>query len=136
MINETPAMIKIGSILDYLLHMRGVNRCWTLKAPCKGVDEGDRLAALLVRSRFALALHEMHATEPLTLEEFAFHCEWQEVIRLSQFIWEGEVRKMAVKKIHEFKHGRETFKGPHGDQSEWAGIVRNWYADYLKTGVL
>lgn len=63
MINETPAMIKIGSILDYLLRVRGVNRCWTLKAPCKDVDEGDRLAALLVRSRFALALHEMHSSE-------------------------------------------------------------------------
>ena len=57
-IDETPAMVKIGSVLDYLLRVRGVNKCWTLKAPCKGVDEGDRLAALLVRSRFALALHE------------------------------------------------------------------------------
>lgn len=78
----------------------------------------------------------LSGAEPLTLEEFAFRCEWQEVIRLSQFIWEGEVRKMAIKKIREFKRGRETFKGPYGDQSEWAGMVKRWYTDYLKTGVL
>lgn len=75
-------------------------------------------------------------TPLMTLEEFTFHREWQEVIRLSQFIWEGEVRKMAIKKIREFKRGREVFQGPHGDRSEWAGMIRHWYANYLKTGEL
>lgn len=72
----------------------------------------------------------------LTLEEFAFHCEWQEVIRLSQFVWEGEIRKMAIKKIREFKRGREIFQGPFGSKSAWAGMVRRWYAHYLQTGEL
>jgi hypothetical protein len=69
----------------------------------------------------------------LTLEEFAFHCEWLEVVRLSQFVWEGEVRKMAIRKIREFKRGRAVWQGPYGEASEWAGMVRGWYRDYLKT---
>jgi hypothetical protein len=72
----------------------------------------------------------------LTLEEFAYHCEWSEVIRLSQFVWEGEVRKMAIKKIREFKRGREVFQGPYGETSQWARMVQRWYVDYLRTGEL
>lgn len=72
----------------------------------------------------------------LTLEEFAYRAEWQDLIRLSQFVCEGEIRRIAVKNIREFKRGREVFQGPHGDHSEWAGMVRGWYADYLKTGDL
>lgn len=56
--NTTPAMEKIGNVLDYLLRVRGVNQCWTMKAPCRGVDEGDRQAALIVRRCFTKALHD------------------------------------------------------------------------------
>ncbi len=68
----------------------------------------------------------------LSFEEFAYQVEWEEVIRISQFVWEGEVVKMATKKIREFKRGRELFLGPHGDHSQWAGMVRNWYQQYLE----
>lgn len=68
----------------------------------------------------------------MTLEEFAYQCEWDEVIRLSQFVWEGDIRTRAIKKIREFKRGREAFQGPYGNRSEWAGMVRNWYKQYLE----
>ena len=73
---------------------------------------------------------------PLPLEEFAFHREWSDTIRLSQHISDWDFRQAVLKKIREFRRGREVFQGPYGDRSEWAGMVRNWYAHYLKTGEL
>ena len=72
----------------------------------------------------------------LSLEEFAYRCEWEDVIRLSRFISDWDFRKMVLKKIREHQRGREVFQGPYGAKSEWAGMVRRWYADYLKTGEL
>ena len=66
----------------------------------------------------------------LTFEEFVYQTEWLEVVRLSQYIGEWDLRKMIVKKIREHKRGRLLFTGPYGDHSEWAGMVRGWYRQY------
>jgi hypothetical protein len=74
-------------------------------------------------------------TQPLTLEEFAWRCLWLECGRLSQYVHFS----YTLANIRELKRRAkrdELWLAPHFDKSEWAGMVRNWYADYLKTGVL
>lgn len=68
----------------------------------------------------------------LTLEEFAFRCEWEDAMRLSQYLPESAAIREYIKIIREHKKGRPVFKGPYGDKSEWAGTVRNWYKHYLE----
>lgn len=66
----------------------------------------------------------------LTLEEFAWQCEWLECGRLSQFVSEFDTIRTVRKLKRRAKRG-ELWSGPYGDKSEWAGMVRNWYRYYL-----
>lgn len=72
----------------------------------------------------------------LTFEEFAWRCLWVEIGRL----WEYGSRDYNLRKIRKLKRGIKRgdtpFPGKFGDRSEWAGMVRNWYTQYLKTGEL
>ena len=67
----------------------------------------------------------------LTFEEFAWKTVYLEGVRLSNFICESEVRKYFIKAIRRAKK-EQLWTGPYGDKSEWAGMVRNWYRQYLE----
>jgi len=78
----------------------------------------------------------------LTLEEFAWRCEWLECGRLDQYT----TAFYTLKKVRELTRRakkNELWRGPFFEKSEWAtgtgpvdGMIRNQYAHYLKTGVL
>lgn len=68
--------------------------------------------------------------QPLSFEEFAWQCLWLECGRLDQYV----ASSYTLKKVRELKRRAirgELWAGPHGDKSEWAGMVRNWYKYYL-----
>ena len=71
----------------------------------------------------------------LTLDEFAWRCMWLECGRLDQYVHFTYTRK-KVRELKRMAKQNAVWPGPHGDHSEWAGMVRNWYAEYLRTGEL
>lgn len=71
----------------------------------------------------------------LTFEEFAWRCLWLECGRLSEHIHFMYTRKTVRKLIRRAKRN-ELWQRPYFEESAWAGMVRRWYADYLKTGTL
>lgn len=71
----------------------------------------------------------------LTFEEFAWRCLWLECGRLSEFSPEAYV----IQKVHQLKRRakqNELWQGPWFEHSEWAGMIHNWYVNYLETGEL
>ena len=71
----------------------------------------------------------------LTLEEFAWRCLWIGCGQMAQHCHFS----YTLKKVRELKRRakqNELWQGPFFEKSEWAGMVRGWYADYLKTGDL
>ena len=72
----------------------------------------------------------------LTLEEFAWRSRWIECGRL----WNYGNRDYNLREIQAIKRsakrGDTPFPGKFGSKSEWAGMVRRWYAHYLQTGEL
>ena len=71
----------------------------------------------------------------LTFEEFAWRCLWTECGRLSQYVHFS----YTLNKVQDLKRRakrNELWQGPFFEKSEWAGMVRSWYADYLQTGDL
>jgi hypothetical protein len=71
----------------------------------------------------------------LTLEEFAWRLLWLECGRMDQYVGSFYTRDTVRKLTRRAKRG-ELWRKPYFDQSEWAGMVRRWYMDYLKTGDL
>lgn len=66
----------------------------------------------------------------LTFEEFAWRCLWLECGRLSEFV----AFPYTLKTVRELKRRakrNELWQGPYFERSEWAGMVRNWYNQYL-----
>ena len=53
-----------------------------------------------------------------------------------EFIWEDEIRKMAVKKIREIKRGRKRSKALTAINPNGPGWLKRCYAEQLKTGAL
>ena len=71
----------------------------------------------------------------LTLEEFAWRCLWLECGKIAQYCPDSYM----LAKVRELKRRAkqsELWQPPYFEKSEWAGMIRNWYADYLKTGAL
>jgi len=72
----------------------------------------------------------------LALDEYAWRCLWIEYGRhwdhTSQYYNLREIRKLK----RAAKRRDSPFPGKFGDRSEWAGMVRRWYAHYLQTGAL
>jgi hypothetical protein len=88
-----------------------------------------------------LAAEQLQAYEALkqnkmSLTDFAWRCLWTECGHL----WEYGNRDYNLRKIRKLKHaakrGDSPFPGKFGDRSEWASMVRRWYAHYLQTGEL
>lgn len=71
----------------------------------------------------------------LTFEEFAWRSLWLECGRLSQYVHFSYTHKETRSLIRRAKKN-ELWRGPFFEKSEWAGMIRNWYAEYLKTGDL
>jgi hypothetical protein len=71
----------------------------------------------------------------LTLEEFAWRCLWLECARLDQYAGVYGTRQ-TVRRLIQRSKKNELWQPPYFEKSEWAGLIRNWYADYLKTGAL
>ena len=71
----------------------------------------------------------------LTLEDFAWRCLWLECGRLNQYAGAYGTRR-SVRQLTRRAKRNELWQGPYFEKSEWAGMVRGWYADYLKTGAL
>lgn len=70
----------------------------------------------------------------LTFEEFAWATLWLEFGRISalssQFNPADYYKRKAVRELIRRAKREELWKGPYGDKSEWAGMVRGWYAAY------
>lgn len=71
----------------------------------------------------------------LTFEEFAWAVLWLEWARLREHIAPSYATAGLHKLMGRARRG-ELWQGPYFDRSEWAGMVRRWYADYLRTGEL
>ena len=72
---------------------------------------------------------------PLTFEEFSWRCLWLEYGRLSQYVHFNYTHK-KVRELTRRAKKNELWQGPFFEKSEWAGMVREWYAEYLRTGDL
>jgi hypothetical protein len=73
--------------------------------------------------------------KPLTLEEFTWRCLWIECGRLHDSVGFLYARNKVRKLVRRAKNN-QVWEGPFFEKSEWAAMVRGWYAHYLKTGVL
>lgn len=71
----------------------------------------------------------------LTLEEFAWACLWMEWARTRNSIAPYYATVELHKLIARARRG-EVWRKPYFGRSEWAGMVRRWYEDYLRTGEL
>ena len=71
----------------------------------------------------------------LTFEEFAWRCLWFECGRMSQHVHFSYTLKNVRELKRRAKHG-ELWRGPFFEKSAWAGMVRDWYQNYLETGDL
>ncbi len=74
-------------------------------------------------------------TPKLTFEEFAWRCLWIECGRLDQYVHFSYTRKKVRELTRRAKRG-ELWQAPHFEKSEWAAMVRHWYAHYTQTGEL
>lgn len=70
----------------------------------------------------------------LTFEEFAWATLWLEFGRLSLACgWYNPAdyyKRKAVRELIRRTEQEVLWTGPYGDKSEWAGMVRGWYAAY------
>ena len=73
--------------------------------------------------------------QQLTLEEFAWRCLWLECGRLDLYVPSSYTRQ-GIRRLIQRADRNELWQPPYFEKSEWAGMIRSWYADYLKTGVL
>lgn len=73
--------------------------------------------------------------QSLTFEEFVWRSLWLDIGRMDQYVSPFYTRK-AVRKLIKRAKREELWEGPFFEKSEWAGMVQNWYAHYLKTGEL
>jgi hypothetical protein len=73
--------------------------------------------------------------KPLTFEEFAWRCLWLECGRIAQYCSDSYM-PAKVRELKRRAKQSELWQPPFFDHSEWAAMVRIWYADYLKTGAL
>ena len=71
----------------------------------------------------------------LTFEEFAWRRLWLECGRLDQYAGTYGTR-LKVRQLVRRAKKNELWQGPYFEKSEWAAMIRGWYADYLKTGAL
>lgn len=71
----------------------------------------------------------------LTLEEFSWRCLWLECGNLAQHVAPCHTRA-KVRELRRRAAKGELWQAPYFDKSEWAGMVRGWYAEYLRTGEL
>lgn len=72
----------------------------------------------------------------LTFEEYVHRAEWLERIRIAPlYPWSADQQMRYFREYaRKMKRGGPLFGGPYGDKSEWAGMCRNWYRNYLETG--
>lgn len=71
----------------------------------------------------------------LTFEEFAWATLWLEFGRVStvcgQFNPADYYKRRKVRELIRRSKQGELWVGPYGERSEWAGMVRGWYQQYL-----
>jgi hypothetical protein len=72
------------------------------------------------------------ATNRLSLEEFAWRSLWLGLGRLDRYAG----TRNRVQELKRRAKRNELWRPPYYEKSEWAGIIRTQYANYLQTGKL